>query len=34
MSQREILEKISEVEEIAGLIVTVIYYDDEDSSAR
>ena len=33
MSQREILEKISELEEIAGLSVTVLY-DDEDSSAK
>ena len=33
MSQREILEKISELEEIAGLSVTVLY-DDEDSSAE
>ena len=32
MSQREILEKISELEEIAGLSVTVIY--DEDSSVE
>ena len=34
MSQREILEKISELEEIAGLSVTVLYYDNEDSSAK
>ena len=35
MSQREILEKISELEEIAGLRVTVLYnYDDEDSIAK
>ena len=34
MSQREILEKISELEEIAGLSVTVLYYHDEDSSAK
>ena len=35
MSQREILEKISELEEIAGLSVTVIYgYGNEDSSAK
>ena len=34
MSQREILEKISELEEIAGLSVTVLYNDDEDSSAE
>ena len=35
MSQREILEKISELEEIAGLSVTVLYWnDDEDSSAK
>ena len=35
MSQREILEKISELEEIAGLSVTVLYDDDdEDSSAK
>ena len=33
MSRREILEKISELEEIAGLSVTVLY-DDEDSSAK
>ena len=33
MSQREILEKISELEEIAGLSVTVLYVD-EDSSAE
>ena len=33
MSQREILEKISELEEIAGLSVTVLY-DDKDSDAR
>ena len=33
MSQREILEKISELEEIAGLSVTVLY-DNEDSSAK
>ena len=33
MSEREILEKISELEEIAGLSVTVLY-DDEDSSAK
>ena len=33
MSQREILEKISELEEIAGLSVTVLYVD-EDSSAK
>ena len=33
MSQREILEKISELEEIAGLSVTVLY-EDEDSSAK
>ena len=33
MSQREILEKISELEEIAGLSVTVLYYD-EDSSTK
>ena len=35
MSQREILEKISELEEIAGLSVTVLYDDeDEDSSGK
>ena len=36
MSQREILEKISELEEIAGLSVTVLYDDryNEDSSAK
>ena len=34
MSQREILEKISELEEIAGLSVTVIYRYDEDFSAE
>ena len=36
MSQREILEKISELEEIAGLSVTVLYgsVTDEDSSAK
>ena len=36
MSQREILEKISELEEIAGLSVTVIYpyYVYKDSSAK
>ena len=36
MSQREILEKISELEEIAGLSVTVLYRGDssEDSSAK
>ena len=35
MSQREILEKISELEEIAGLSVTVLYADDnKDSSAK
>ena len=36
MSQREILEKISELEEIAGLSVTVLYDDryNEDSSAE
>ena len=35
MSQREILEKISELEEIAGLSVTVLYrYENEDSSAK
>ena len=33
MSQREILEKISELEEIAGLSVTVLYAN-EDSSAK
>ena len=33
MSQREILEKISELEEIAGLSVTVLYWN-EDSSAK
>ena len=33
MSQREILEKISELEEIAGLSVTVLY-NNEDSTAR
>ena len=33
MSQREILEKISELEEIAGLSVTVLYFN-EDSSAK
>ena len=33
MSQREILEKISELEEIAGLSVTVLYRY-EDSSAK
>ena len=33
MSQREILEKISELEEIAGLSVTVLYSGDKDSSA-
>ena len=34
MSQREILEKISELEEIAGLSVTVLYFINEDSSAK
>ena len=36
MSQREILEKISELEEIAGLSVTVLYRSgyNEDSSAK
>ena len=35
MSQREILEKISELEEIAGLNVTVLYgYGEEDSSVK
>ena len=34
MSQREILEKISELEEIAGLSVTVLYISREDSSAK
>ena len=36
MSQREILEKISELEEIAGLSVTVLYYrfSNKDSSAK
>ena len=35
MSQREILEKISELEEIAGLSVTVVYsYGNLDSSAK
>ena len=35
MSQREILEKISELEEIAGLSVTVLYdYARDDSSAK
>ena len=34
MSQREILEKISELEEIAGLSVTVLYHDNKDSSAK
>ena len=34
MSQREILEKISELEEIAGLSVTVLYRGKEDSSAK
>ena len=36
MSQREILEKISELEEIAGLSVTVLYDDryNEDFSAK
>ena len=35
MSQREILEKISELEEIAGLSVTVLYHpENEDSSAK
>ena len=36
MSQREILEKISELEEIAGLSVTVLYdvEDNKDSSAK
>ena len=35
MSQREILEKISELEEIAGLSVTVLHYGrDEDSSSK
>ena len=34
MSQREILEKISELEEIAGLSVTVLYSYDEDFSAK
>ena len=36
MSQREILEKISELEEIAGLSVTVLFDDryNEDSSAK
>ena len=29
MSQREILEKISELEEIAGLSVTVLYFTEE-----
>ena len=33
MSQREILEKISELEEIAGLSVTVLFWN-EDSSAK
>ena len=33
MSQREIFERISELEEIAGLSVTVLY-DDKDSSAE
>ena len=34
MSQREILEKISELEEIAGLSVTVLFYRDHESSAK
>ena len=36
MSQREILEKISELEEIAGLSVTVLYGDryNKDSSSK
>ena len=36
MSQREILEKISELEEIAGLSVTVLYDDrhNKDSNAK
>ena len=35
MSQREILEKISELEEIAGLSVTVLYrISNKDSSAK
>ena len=34
MSQREILEKISELEEIAGLSVTVLYENNKDSSAK
>ena len=34
MSQREILEKISELEEIAGLSVTVLYSGKKDSSAK
>ena len=35
MSQREILEKISELEEIAGLSVTALYhFGNEDSSAK
>ena len=34
MSQREILEKISELEEIAGLSVTVLYLYNNDSSAK
>ena len=34
MSQREILEKISELEEIAGLSVTVLYSGSKDSSAE
>ena len=34
MSQREILEKISELEEIAGLSVTVLYRYNKDSSAK
>ena len=34
MSQREILEKISELEEIAGLSVTVLYFLNKDSSAE
>ena len=33
MSQREILEKISNLEEIAGVSVTVLYFD-KDSSAK
>ena len=34
MSQREILEKISELEEIAGLSVTVLCWNKGDSSAK